>query len=167
MTTYHISHSGNPHKLRTIKTVDTVEALNEANSNGQITLVRKIQRNPKLYAPRLLLRNYQSGQYKCVPSRSFHVRREGNLEFPEAEWELIQSYEDYHGKSRRNPDWAAYVIPVSPAVGERFYIEDVIEEIFIQGFWYSLIGVDDGEGIWNGTDIEINKERIKKTRIVG
>ena len=130
MTTYHISHNGNPHKLRTIKTVDTVEALNEANSNGQITLVRKIQRNPKLYAPRLLLRNYQSGQYKCVPSRSFHVRREGNLEFPESEWELIQSYEDYHGKNRRNPDWAAYVIPVSPAVGERFYIEDVIEEIF-------------------------------------
>ena len=163
----HISHKGNKHKLRTIKTVDTVEALNEANAKGQITLVREIQLNHKLYAPCLLLRNYQTGEYRCVPSRSFFTRYEGDLEFPESDWQLIQSYEEYHGKRRQNPDWAAYVIPPSPAVGERFYIEDLIEEIFIQGFWYSLIGADDGEGIWNGTDIEINKDLYKKFSIVG
>ena len=167
MTGMHNPSPGNKHKLRMINTVDTVEALNEANTNGQITLVRKIQRNPELYSPRLLLRNYQTGQYECVPSRSFFTRHEGDLEFPESEWELIQSFEEYHGKHRPNPDWAAYVLPVSPAVGERFYIPDVIEEIFIQGFWYNRIGSSDGEGVWNGTDIEIKQERYKKAHIVG
>ena len=166
MTTFHISHKGNKHKLRIINTVDTVEALNEANTNGQITLVRKIQLNPELYSPRLLLRNYQTGQYECVPRRTFSTRN-GGFDYTETEWELVQSFEEYHGKRRQNPDWAAYVLPVSPAVGERFYIPDVIEEIFIQGFWYSRIGSDDGEGVWNGTDLEINKKRYKETRIVG
>ena len=114
------SYPGNKHKLRMINTVDTVEALNEANTNGQITLVRKIQRNPELYSPRLLLRNYQTGQYECVPERTFYTLR--RFDYPETEWELIQSFEEYHGKHRPNPDWAAYVLPVSPAVGERFYI---------------------------------------------
>ena len=160
------SYPGNKHKLRMIITVDTVEALNEANTNGQITLVRKIQRNPELYSPRLLLRNYQTGQYECVPKRTFYTRN-GSFDYRESEWELVQSFEEYHGKHRPNPDWAAYVLPVSPAVGERFYIPDVIEEIFIQGFWYTRIGSRDGEGGWNGTDIEIKKERSKKANIVG
>ena len=40
------SYPGNKHKLRMINTVDTVEALNEANTNGQITLVRKFNEIP-------------------------------------------------------------------------------------------------------------------------
>lgn len=166
MTAFHISYKGNKHKLRTINTVDTVEALNGANTNGQITFVLKIQQNPELYSPRLPLRNYQTGQYECVPRRTFSTRNRG-FDYQETEWEMIQSFDKYHGKRGQNPDCAAYDLPVLPAVGERFYIPDVIKEIFIEGFWYSRIGSDDAEGVWNGTDLEINKKRHKETRIVG
>ena len=75
MTTFHISHKGNKHNLRIINTVDTVDALNEANTNGQITLVRKIQLNPELYSPRLLLRNYQTGEYVRSQAYLCHSQR--------------------------------------------------------------------------------------------
>ena len=52
-----IANRSNRHKLRVVKTVDSEDALNEAIENGHTILVRKLERNPKLYSKRLLLRN--------------------------------------------------------------------------------------------------------------
>ena len=59
------------------------------------------------------------------------------------------------------------MIPKGPVAGERFYIQDVIEDIFIQEFWYSLISADDGEAVWNGTDLEIDESLYKRFRLIG
>ena len=160
-------HHTNSQNLRVVETVDSEHDLNKAIENGHVTLFRKIERNPKLYSRRLLLRNYRSGLYEEVPSRSFYTRHAGKQEFPESEWECMHRYDHYHRERRANKAWAAYVLPQLPIVGERFYIEDIIEDIFVQGFWYSLIPADNAEAVWNGKDLEIDEAQFAKGHIVG
>ena len=167
MSAMQISHRSNRHNLRVVKTVDSEDAINEAIENGHITLVRKVEYNPELFSKRLLLRNYRTKLYKVVPSRTFYTRHDGKVEFPESEWECVHRYDHYHRKRRHNRAWAAYVVPHNPVMAERFYIEDVIEDIFIQEFWYSIISADDGEAIWNGNDLEIDHKLYDGFHIVG
>jgi hypothetical protein len=54
-----------------------------------------------------------------------------------------------------------------PVVGERFYIEDIIEDIFVQGFWYKPISADNAEAVWTGQDLEIDEAQFAKGHIVG
>ena len=53
-----------------------------------------------------------------------------------------------------------------PVVGERFYIEDIIEDIFVQGFWYTPISADNAEAVWTGQDLEIDEAQFAKGHIV-
>ena len=39
----------------------------------------------------------------------------------------MHRYDHYHRERRADKAWAAYVLPQLPVVGERFYIEDIIE----------------------------------------
>ena len=160
-------HHINPENLRIVETVDSEDDLNKAIENGHVTLFRKIERNPKLYSRCLLLRNYQSGLYEEVPSRSFYSRHAGKQEFPESEWECMHRYDHYHRHRRADKAWAAYVLPLLPVVGERFYIEDIIEDIFVQGFWYKPISADNAEAVWTGQDLEIDEAQFAKGHIVG
>ena len=160
-------HQINTENLRIVETVDSEDDLNKAIENGHVTLFRKIERNPKLYSRCLLLRNYRSGLYQEVPSRSFYSRRAGKQEFPESEWECMHRYDHYHRHRRADKAWAAYVLPLLPVVGERFYIEDIIEDIFVQGFWYKPISADNAEAVWNGQDLEIDEAQFAKGHIVG
>lgn len=160
-------HHTNRENLRIVETVDSEHDLNEAIENGHITLFRKIERSPKLYSRCLLLRNYRSGLYEEVPSRSFHTRHAGKQEFPESEWECMHRYDHYHRERRADKAWAAYVLPQLPVVGERFYIEDIIEDIFVQGFWYDLIPADNAEAVWNGQGLEIDEAQFAEGHIVG
>lgn len=168
MSAIHIAHRSNKHSLRVVKTVDCQDALNEARENGHITIVRRLERNPKLYSSCLLLQNYKDGRYAEVPSRTVYRQyAQEKLEYPESEWKCLHRYDYYHRSRRANKSWAAYVIPKGPVAGERFYIQDVIEDIFIQEFWYSLISADDGEAVWNGTDLEIDESLYKRFRLIG
>ena len=160
-------HHTNTENLRIVETVDSEDDLNKAIENGHVTLFRKIERNPKLYSRCLLLRNYRSGLYQEVPSRSFYSRRAGKQEFPESEWECMHRYDHYHRHRRADKAWAAYVLPLLPVVGERFYIEGIIEDIFEQGFWYKPISADNAEAVWNGQDLEIDEAQFAKGHIVG
>jgi hypothetical protein len=161
-----LAHLSNRHNLRIVKMVDNVAKLDEAVTNGHITLVRGIKRNPKLCSNRLLLRNFEDGRYEDVSGRTV-MTRDRLIKFPESEWELIHSYEKYHRTRSGNQNWAAYVLPLAPSVQERFYIEDIIEDILVQRFWEGWIVADDGEAIWNGHDLEIDHKLYEDFRIVG
>ena len=167
--TVSLAHRSNRLKLRVVKTVDNEDDLNEAVINGYITLVRKLERNPKLYSEYLLLKNYRTKRYVNVPSRTIYRQHgRGILEFPETDWELVLKYDHYHRTIRKNKSWAAYIIPARPVVGERFYIEDIIEDIFIQKFFFhNIISASDGEAIWNGNNLEIDHKLYESFTIVG
>ena len=49
-----------------------------------------------------------------------------------------------------------YLVPKDARGGERFYVEDVIDDIVAERFWDGIYRAQDGVGIWNGHSIEID-----------
>jgi len=60
-----------------------------------------------------------------------------------------------------------YLVPKDAREGERFYIEDVIGDIVAERFWGSIIRAKDGEAVWNGRNLEIDKSLYEKTFLIG
>jgi len=183
----------NRNNLRSIKTIYCVDELNKYILAGRIIILRDIKKNKSLISKRLLLRNYTNGTLEEVPSREFHVRHEevpsrefdaqyedGMLSFPEKHWELIKEYEVYFRDRKFTYDddddddmegpsrpWAAYVLPENVKTGERLYIEDIIEDILIEEFWYTKIPATDGECVWDGGEIQIDLKLYDEQFTVG
>jgi len=158
----------NKNKLRVIKTVYDTYKLNAAQKDSCHCLIRKIERTSSLYSSRCLFRNYKTGEYEFMPSRENFVQYGEWKNYPEEEWELIEEVEFYNRV--RNPNaagWGAYIIPKDAKVGERFYIEDIIEDILMEHFWDSRYPATDGECVWNGNDIEIDKRVYDQTFLIG
>jgi hypothetical protein len=59
------------------------------------------------------------------------------------------------------------LVPKDAKEGERFYIEDVIDDIVAERFWGSIIRAKDGVGIWNGRNLEIDTKMYDKVFMVG
>jgi hypothetical protein len=158
---------GNENELRVIKTVYEADLLNEFISGGRTYIIRDIKRTQKLYSERLLLRNYDTGMFEEVPAREFFVQYGTRMSFPENQWELVRDYKIYF-RDRKNPHpWAAYILPENVKIGERLYIDDIIEDILMEKFWNSKYAASDGECVWNGSDIEIDMSLYDRVFLIG
>lgn len=162
-----MSFFANKNELRIVQTIYNVSDLNAATRNGLLTLVKNIEPNANLYYRELLLKNFETGEYVTVPSRQFAVQYGKTKTFPENEWQLITSYTKYARPKRLSQKWAAYVLPEKPKLGERLFIEDIIEDILADRFWYKTIIAQSGEAVWNGADLEIDMEPIKRFHLIG
>ena len=60
-----------------------------------------------------------------------------------------------------------YLVPKDAKEGERFYIEDVIDDIVAERFWDGIYRAKSGVGVWNGKDLEIDESLYEKTFLVG
>lgn len=157
----------NKNNLRIVKTIYTAEELNTASKKGHVTILEPINLNPDLYQKEILLKNYSTGEFVEVPAREFYVQYGKLKSYPESEWQLISTYKKYARPKRLNQSWAAYVLPISPEKNERFYIEDIIEDIMADNFWYSIIVASSGEAVWTGLELKIDLEPIKRFRLIG
>ena len=168
----------NKNNLRSIKTIYCVDELNEYILAGRIIILRDIEKNESLISNRMLLRSYKDGTLEEVPSREFYAQYDKTMSFPEKDWELIKEYEIYSrerkityddGDDMEGPSspWAAYVLPENVKTGERLYIEDIIEDILIEEFWYTKIPATDGECIWDGGEIQIDLTLYHEQFLVG
>ena len=115
----------------------------------------------------LLLQNNRSGEIKHATSRRMFVQYGEEINYPENEWKQLLAYEVYQGSKKDLYTWAMYLVPKNAKEGERFYIEDVIDDILVQRFWDSIIRAKDGVGIWNGRNLEIDKNYYKDTYVIG
>ena len=91
-------------------------------------------------------------------SRHFPVQYGGWEELTEDNWEQILPVKTYARKRSLNFDWAAYVLPLDPCVGETFYVEDLIEDILVSEFWGEKIYAVDGIANWDGKVLEFRRE---------
>ena len=158
----------NKNDLRVIKTVYDTMKLNSAQKDGHHCLIKKIERTGNLYSYWCLFRNYKTGEYEFMPSRKNYVQYGEEKNYPEEEWEIIEKVKFYNRVRNSSAlGWAAYIIPKDAKVGERFYIEDIIEDILMEHFWSSKFAATDGECIWNGNDIEIDKSLYDRTFLIG
>ncbi len=82
-----------------------------------------------------------------IPDNPYTKEREGSL------WEYVIPWTSYYPYHFESP-FAAYLIPKDIAVGERVFIEDLIED-FLGGSHHSSWRLESCEAIWNGSELEI------------
>lgn len=150
--------SKNENGLRIIRTARTKSAINRAVRNGFSIIIKKVEPSPKINSKFSIIRNKVTGEIDVISD----FRQSGNSEFQTVlDW---TSYYPHHFKS----PFAAYLIPSDIQIGERVYINDLIEDIvggsWNQGDTYRLTG---SEAVWDGTDLLIEFENPKGFTIVG
>jgi hypothetical protein len=146
---------GNPDDLPVVKTVYDVESLNEYTIKRHRSVVLPILQNPALESPVCLFKSKINGQYSIAPGPSFYTQA-GLIEFPESDWEMVFSGTSYERERTTSELWAAYILPLDIQSGADVYIEDVIEDIKIGGFWHQIHFAEDAIGKWTGEKIEID-----------
>ena len=156
---------GNAKNLRVVKTVRNLNELTSDISKTNHVLFQRVTRNPSFATERMLLRNYSDLTIVDVPSRSFY-RRDGLQEYSEDQWELVHFFKSYSGNNS-DEGWAAYLVPKDAEVGERFYIEEVIEDIVAEIFWGTAIPANDGEAFWNGKGLDLDTTVYDESFVVG
>jgi len=162
---------GNENNLRVVRTIRKKNyhkySLSAEDRNKNHLITQTIKPNQDFFSTMLLLQNYRTGEIEYATSRKMFVQYGREINYPENEWKQLLAYEVYQGSKDYLYTWAMYLVPKNAKEGERFYIEDVIDDILVQRFWDSIIRAKDGVGIWNGRNLEIDKNYYKDTYVIG
>ena len=141
----------NKDKIRVIKTARTLEAINQATKNGFEPLVKKVVPSDKIYTKYCVYQNLVSGEIHEI-----NDFREVDYFEKKIHYKLVIDWTNYYPYIFENP-YAAYLIPLDIVVGERVFLEDLIEDLvgmsWNQGNSYRL---ETCEAIWNGEDFELD-----------
>jgi len=144
--------------LRVIRTARTKWAINRAVRNGYMPLIKKVEPSKKINSKFAIIRNKISGEIKVITDYRFSVG---------SEFEMVLDWTFYYPHYFKSP-FAAYLIPSDIQIGERVYINDLIEDIvggsWNQGDTYRLTS---SEAVWDGTDLLIEFDNLKGFTIVG
>ena len=162
---------GNKDNLRVVRTIREKNyqkySLSAEDRNKNYLVTQTIKPNQDFFSSMLLLQNNRSGEIKHATSRRMFVQYGEEINYPENEWKQLLAYEVYQGSKNDFYTWAMYLVPKDAIEGERFYVEDVIDDIVVQRFWDSIIRAKDGVGIWNGINLEIDENCYKDTYVIG
>jgi len=162
---------GNKDNLRVVRTIREKNynkySLSAEDRNKNHLITQTINPNKDFFSTMLLLQNYRTGQIEYATNRKMFVQYGREINYPENEWKQLLAYEVYQGSKDDLYTWAMYLVPKDAKEGERFYIEDVIDDIVAERFWGSVIRAKDGVGIWNGRNLEIDKSLYEKTFLIG
>ena len=156
---------GNTKNLSVVKTVRNLNELTSQISKSNHIIFQRVTRNPSFETERMLLRSLADLTIVDVPSRSFYIR-DGLQEYSEDQWELVHFFKSYSGNNL-DEGWVAYLVPKDAEVGERFYIEEVIEDIVAEIFWGTAIPANDGEAFWNGKGLDLDTTVYDESFVVG
>jgi hypothetical protein len=140
----------NSNGLRTIKTARDKDSINKAANHGFKPLLKKVEPSSKIRTKYSVIQNKKSGEIEIIGDFRARFRSDENDEFITViDW-------TYYYPHHFNSPFAAYLIPDDIVVGERVFIEDLIEDYvgasWNQGDTYRL---ESCEAIWNGTELEI------------
>ena len=137
--------------LRVIETVNSEKALKKATKKGFLTLVREIE-HPKAIYSKFAIAIADDGliRVSVVPYEDDSGKGKLNL---------LKNWTYKHPYSAKHC-FGAYLIPKDIEVGERVFIEKLIED-YVDSFFYANLGntigyrLESCEAIWNGSDLEI------------
>lgn len=148
----------NPNKLRVIRTGRSLRTINAAAKKGFRPLVKAVQPGEDV---RAWLAIYQH-------RTSHEIVVSGDMRWPPGpEYELVLASEYYPHHFAR--PFAAYLLPPDLQIGERVWLDDVIEDIVAvwgnQGYNPRLKWA---EASWTGTKFEIHFDPEKDApRLIG
>ena len=134
----------NENGLRVIRTLRTLEEINNFSKGDSILVFRKIQPSLDIKSKFCLVRNFSNNEFEVICDR-----RSVNDEMHE----VIIDWSFFYPHNWDMP-FAAYLIPHDIVLNEHVFIEDLIEDIvgpsWNQGDVYRL---DCSEAVWNGKDL--------------
>ena len=156
------NRNNNLKNLRVIKTARDESSINIAAKKGFKPLVKKVEQSPEIRSKFAVLQNKNTGEVKIVGDYRMGYGNENE------EFEQIIDWTYYYPHYFKSP-FGAYLIPPGIEVGERVFIEDLIEDYigasWNQGDKYRL---ESAEAIWTGSDLQIQYDPTENsTSFVG
>lgn len=140
----------NSKELRVIKTARDKDSINEAAKNGLKPLLKKVEPSDKISSKYSVIQNKKTGEIEIIADVRHVDRSKNNTEFV-----TVIDWTFYYPHNFKSP-FAAYLIPKDIVIGERVFVEDLIEDYigasWNQGDTYRL---ESCEAIWNGSFLEI------------
>lgn len=135
-------------KLRIIKTARDEDSINEAAQNGFFPLMKSVIPSSDIRTKYAIIQNEITGEIRVTGDYRYSRTEENE--------KLAIEFTYYYPYHFENP-FAAYLLPKDLAIGERVFLEDLIEDIvgkrWSQGSAYRL---QSAEATWNGTDFDIH-----------
>jgi len=140
----------NTNKLRVIKTARNKNSINEAANQGLKPLLKTVVPSSKIRLEYAVLQNKITGEIEVTSDvRTYYEL----LENPD--WETAINWTEYYPYNFASP-FAAYLIPRDLQIGERVFIEDLIEDFVGATLDQSNHRrLESCEAIWNGQNFEI------------
>jgi hypothetical protein len=136
--------------LRIIKTARDEDSINKAAKKGFKPLIKMVEPLAEIRSKYSVVQNKLTGEIKVVCDYRESFGDNENNQF-----ETVIDWTFYYPHNFNSP-FAAYLIPKDIKVGERVFIEDLIEDYigasWNQGDKYRL---ESCEAIWNGLNLEI------------
>ena len=153
--------NNNSKELRVIKTARDKESINMAAKSGFKPLIKKVEPSEEICSKYSVAQNKKTGEIVTIGDFRDSIDSENDFE-------IVIDWTYYYPYSFKSP-FAAYLIPEDIKIGERVFIEDLIEDYigasWNQGSTYRLEGC---EAIWNGTDLEIQyNPAINRSEFMG
>lgn len=150
----------NPKNLRVIKTARSKLKINEAARKGYKPLLKKVEQSPEIHSKFAIWQNQKTGEIElAVDYRAEYSFKDDMIKV--IDWTF------YYPKPFKTP-FAAYLLPLDITVGERVFLEDLIEDIvgqsWNQGDSYRL---ESAEAIWTGNDFEIQATKEDARYLIG
>jgi hypothetical protein len=149
----------NASHLRVIKTARDEQSINDSARNGYFPLLKRVERSDDIRSKYAILQNKKTGEIEVIGDY-----RDG---FGGEDYEVVIDVTFYYPYNFPSP-FAAYLIPPDIKVGERVFLEDLIEDYigasWNQGDTYRL---ESCEAVWNGKDLDIQYDSSRRTVFVG
>lgn len=137
----------NPENLRVIKTARNLKTINKAIQQGFQVVLKLAETNPPFPVTIALYKNNLTGEISLNPDpRRHHYFENSELAIPEFEVCLPM---------HKNP-FAAYLIPTDLPIGEKVWLEDLIEDFIGTHGCDGDSRLESASAVWNGKDFEID-----------
>lgn len=144
--------------LRTIKTARDEESINAAARAGFFPLLKAVMPSPEIRNKFAVIQDRTTGEIEVSGDYRHMPQMEGN--------EIVIDFTYYYPYNFPSP-FAAYLIPPDLAVGERVYLEDLIEDVvggsWSQGDTYRL---ESCVAVWDGKDFTLEWEPGADTQTI-
>lgn len=152
----------NPQSLRVIKTARDRADINYAATKGYKPLIKKVEPSEEIRSKYSVIQNKKTGTIQVISDYRSEIDTG-----PDSDFETVIGWTDYYPHTFKSP-FAAYLIPADIEIGERVFIEDLIED-YIGGSWNQgdVFRLKSAEAIWNGTDLVIQYAPENRRDFVG
>ena len=143
-------------KPRIIKTARSRESINSAAKKGYWPLIKEVEQSEEIKRKSIIYQNKETGE--IMIGSDFRSRGAEGYE----ELMVVWSYPCFESP------YAAYLIPKDIEVGEKVWLEDLIEN-YVGWCWNQgdASRLESCEAIWNGEDFDILYKEQDRTCVIG